>query len=325
MRWRKRRLDGPSPGWVPPALPPAKSPGASRVQEGPSRDPPPEPLRAQRPAGPTARPRGPTPTRSPLDPGHGLGRRHPAHRQRPRRRDLLGRSRARRHPAQRDQPLVRDDRLRQRPARPRGARHGHLHDRLRLLPLRRPPAPRRAGRRRLRRPRRRRAAAPRARREHRPAHDPLPRPGRHRRAPGGLRLRPGRSARARARGRGAAAHRPRARRATGGHHPLEPSEQQRTLWATGTLGNGLRHATAVHLLEHDGPPRRGRRQPRELHDATRLVLLVDQTTDHLRDPGARMARRIPPTAVRTRLADASHRPRRTAPRTPRPSPPSPPA
>src|SRR5699024_4283278 len=47
---------------------------------------------------------------------------------------------------------------------------------------------------------------------------------------------------------------------------LWAEEQQRTLWATGTLGNGLRHATAVHLLEHDGPARvaaggRGARPP----------------------------------------------------------------
>ena len=87
---------------------------------------------------------------------------------------------------------------------------------------------------------------------------------------------------------------------------LWAEEQQRTLWATGTLGNGLRHATAVHLLEHDGTARvAADGSGAQLHDVTRLVLLVDQATDYLRDPEQGWRGEDPVTAVRTRLADAS--------------------
>ncbi|MGP9539803.1 glycosyl hydrolase family 95 catalytic domain-containing protein [Brachybacterium sp. AOP43-C2-M15] len=87
---------------------------------------------------------------------------------------------------------------------------------------------------------------------------------------------------------------------------LQADEGERTLWATGTLGNDLRHATAVRLLEHDGTATFATDGDSvRITDLTRLVLLVDQATDYVLDRGKRWRGADPAHTVRRHLAAAA--------------------
>lgn len=87
---------------------------------------------------------------------------------------------------------------------------------------------------------------------------------------------------------------------------LSADQKERTLWATGTLGNDLRHATAVRILEHDGTVSfAADGGSARIADVTRVVLLVDQATDYVRDPGKHWRGADPAHTVRRHLAGAA--------------------
>ncbi|MGP5304277.1 glycosyl hydrolase family 95 catalytic domain-containing protein [Brachybacterium alimentarium] len=87
---------------------------------------------------------------------------------------------------------------------------------------------------------------------------------------------------------------------------LSADEEERTLWATGTLGNALQHATAVRILESDGTVEfAADGVSAQIHEVTRLVLLVDQTTDYVRDPQKGWRGADPAHTARRHLAGAA--------------------
>lgn len=87
---------------------------------------------------------------------------------------------------------------------------------------------------------------------------------------------------------------------------LSADEGERALWATGILGNDLRHATAARLLEHDGTATFATDGDSvRITDLTRLVLAVDQATDYVRDPDRHWRGADPAHTVRHHLAGAA--------------------
>ena len=89
---------------------------------------------------------------------------------------------------------------------------------------------------------------------------------------------------------------------------LTADEEERTLWATGTLGNDLRHATAVRVLVHDGSESvAADGSSLSLREVTSVVLLVDQRTDYVRSPDKHWRGADPAHTARRHLTEAARR------------------
>lgn len=89
---------------------------------------------------------------------------------------------------------------------------------------------------------------------------------------------------------------------------ISADERGRTLWATGTLGNDLVHATAVRIAATDGTIRPAADGTAlEVHGATRIVLLVDQATNYARSAEDGWRGEDPAPAMRDRLDRANRR------------------
>ena len=89
---------------------------------------------------------------------------------------------------------------------------------------------------------------------------------------------------------------------------LTADEEERTLWATGTLGNDLRHAIAVRVLEHDGSESvAADGSSLSLREVTSVVLLVDQRTDYVRSPDKHWRGADPAHTARRHLTEAARR------------------